>query len=274
MTTATPRTSGTGDGHTFPLYATQAPRDQGGDEIFSPFRNGCGDQPLVVAQLGQSLDGRIATLTGDSKYINGAAALRHLHQVRAHVDAVLVGVGTVEADDPLLTVRLVPGRHPTRVVLDPRGRVSHDKRCFKCGQAPTIVIQGLDAAPAPPGCEVIRLASEAGYLDPRDVVQALFARGLKRILVEGGARTISGFIDAGVVDRLHVLVAPMILGSGKPGLELAPIKTLEHALRPDTRVRLLEDGNVLFDCDLRHSVEDGKVVPARTVPVALRVAAE
>jgi diaminohydroxyphosphoribosylaminopyrimidine deaminase / 5-amino-6-(5-phosphoribosylamino)uracil reductase len=264
MTTATPRTSGTGNGHSSPLYATQGGRDQEGDEIFSPFRNGCGDQPLVVAQLGQSLDGRIATLTGDSKYINGAAALRHLHKVR----------GTVEADDPLLTVRLVPGRHPVRVVLDPRGRVSHDKRCFQCGQAPTIVIQGLDAAPAPAGCEVIRLASEAGYLDPRDVVQALFARGLKRILVEGGARTISGFIDAGVVDRLHVLVAPMILGSGKPGLELAPIKTLEHALRPDTRVRLLEDGNVLFDCDLRHSVEDGKVVPARTVPVALRVAAE
>ena len=76
----------------------------------------------MVAQIGQSLDGRVATTSGDSKYINGAAALDHLHRMRAHVDAVVVGVGTVVADDPQLTVRRVAGRSPARVVIDPRGR--------------------------------------------------------------------------------------------------------------------------------------------------------
>lgn len=226
--------------------------DHDASEIFSSFLRGDTDAPLVVAQLGQSLDGRIATLTGESKYINGQAALEHLHRLRAHVDAVLVGVGTVVADDPLLTVRLVPGRDPTRVIIDPKGRLPHDARCLSCRRARNIVVRGLDATTrTPPGVDIIRLPTEAGWLDPNAVVAALVERGLSRILVEGGAHTISGFIDAGAVDRLHVLVAPMILGSGKPGLELAPIKSLHHALKPATRVRLLADGNVLFDCDLR-----------------------
>lgn len=235
--------------------------NQVGTEIFSPFRDACGTKPWVVAQLGQSLDGRIATLTGESKYINGAEALRHLHRVRAHVDAVLVGVGTVIADDPLLTVRLVSGSSPTRVILDPKGRVPHTARCLQDRTVETIVIQGPQAASAPPHCDAIRLPSESGYLEPSAILSALFARGLKRVLIEGGAHTVSGFIDAGVVDRLHVLVAPMILGSGKPGLELAPIKTLEHALRPATRVCLLPDGNVLFDCDLRRAMDDAVAAP-------------
>jgi len=89
------------------------------DALFAPFEAGTTDQPFVIAQLGQSLDGRIATLSGDSKYINGASALDHLHRLRARVDAVVVGVGTVVADDPLLTVRRAGGRNPARVVLDP-----------------------------------------------------------------------------------------------------------------------------------------------------------
>jgi diaminohydroxyphosphoribosylaminopyrimidine deaminase / 5-amino-6-(5-phosphoribosylamino)uracil reductase len=226
--------------------------DHEADEIFSAFRRRSAEGSLVVAQLGQSLDGRIATLTGESKYINGQAALEHLHRLRAHVDAVLVGVGTVVADDPLLTVRLVPGRDPVRVIVDPKGRLPHSARCLACPRARNIVVRAHDAVTAlPPGVDEIRLPTEAGWLDPNAVVEALARRGLRRILVEGGAHTISGFIDAGAVDRLHVLVAPMILGSGKPGLELAPIKSLHHALKPATRVRMLADGNVLFDCDLR-----------------------
>ena len=85
-----------------------------------------GDRPFVVAQLGQSLDGRIATPTGASRDINGTCALDHLHRLRAHVDAVIVGVGTVIADNPMLTVRRVPGRNPTRVFIDPHGRLPDD----------------------------------------------------------------------------------------------------------------------------------------------------
>lgn len=222
---------------------------QDGESVTLPTaRNGHG-KPFVVAQLGQSLDGRIATLSGESRYINGAAALEHLHGLRARVDAVLVGVGTVVADDPLLTVRLVAGKSPARVILDPRGRMPRNARCLKDRAAPTILVQCCGAE-APDGVEVIRLPSIDGYLAPAMILAALAERGVARLLIEGGARTVSGFIDAGVVDRLHVLVAPMILGSGKAGLELAPIAALGSALKPRTEVRVLADGNVLFDCDL------------------------
>jgi riboflavin-specific deaminase-like protein len=236
------------------LYAELATPDHGEVEIFSRFGSSGDRSSFVIAQLGQSLDGRIATLSGDSKYINGREALRHLHRIRASVDAVLVGVGTVIADDPLLTVRLVPGRHPVRVVLDPRGRMPASVRLAGDRSVRTIILQAEGAGEPPPGCEVIRLPCENGRVCPRDIVRTLAAAGLRRILVEGGAHTISAFIDAGAVDRLHVLMAPMILGSGKPGLELAPIQTLRHALRPATSVHVLGDGNVLFDCDLRNSV--------------------
>lgn len=81
------------------------------------------DRPMFIGQLGQSLDGRIATISGDSYYINGAEGLDHLHRLRASVDAVLVGAGTVAADNPQLTVRRCAGRNPARVVIDPRGRL-------------------------------------------------------------------------------------------------------------------------------------------------------
>src|ERR1700744_525260 len=92
------------------------------DGIFGPLRSGGVDDLLVVGQIGQSLDGRAATSTGHSHYINGAEGLAHLHRLRALMDAVLVGVGTAIADDPLLTVRRVTGPHPARVVIDPKGR--------------------------------------------------------------------------------------------------------------------------------------------------------
>ena len=90
---------------------------------FGPIARAPLDRPFVVAQLGQSLDGRIATVTGESRYINGSAALDHLHRLRAEVDAVVVGAGTIVADDPLLTVRRVAGKSPARVVIDPSGRI-------------------------------------------------------------------------------------------------------------------------------------------------------
>ena len=94
----------------------------------------------VVAQLGQSLDGRIATPTGASKYINGPNALDFLHQLRASVDAVVVGIGTVIADDPLLTVRRVPGRSPSRVIIDPNGRLPKRAKCLSEGNTDVYVV--------------------------------------------------------------------------------------------------------------------------------------
>ena len=212
------------------------------------------DRPFVVAQLGQSLDGRIATPTGESRWINKQAALVHVHRVRAAVDAVIVGIGTVVADDPLLNVRHVSGQNPARVVIDPRGRLPAGAKMLggSDGVRRIVVRATGHSGLAPPGCEMVELPCGAdGQLSPREIIQSLFATGLKTFLVEGGAGTVSAFIDAGAVDRLHVLVAPVILGSGKPGLSLKPIDRLSEALRPLADVHILSDGDVLFDCDMK-----------------------
>jgi diaminohydroxyphosphoribosylaminopyrimidine deaminase / 5-amino-6-(5-phosphoribosylamino)uracil reductase len=90
------------------------------DAMFGPIVTAPTDRPFIVAQLGQSLDGRIATISGDSRWINGPAALDHLHRLRSHVDAVVVGIGTIIADDPQLTVRCVSGPQPVGIIIDPR----------------------------------------------------------------------------------------------------------------------------------------------------------
>ena len=224
-------------------------------EMLSPIVDADPGKPFVIAQLGQSLDGRIATLTGESRWINKEAALDHVHRIRANVDAVLVGIGTVVADDPVLNVRRVKGRHPARVVIDPNGRMPAAAKCMDGSDGSRRVVirkTGVVAPALPSGVEIIEQdADAAGHLDPSATVAALYSLGLRRILVEGGARTVSQFIDARAVDRLHVLVAPLILGSGKPGLSLKPIDRLSDALRPAARVFVLADGDVLFDCDLR-----------------------
>lgn len=205
----------------------------------------------VVAQLGQSLDGRIATESGHSHYINGKESLVHLHRLRALADAVLVGAGTAAADNPQLTVRHVSGRHPTRVVLDPRGRVPGNMALFTSGDIDTLHITGPDASPKASHAEHCVLPLNAnGQFAPAEVVKLLAARGLKRVLVEGGGITISQFIEAQCVNRLHLMVAPLLIGSGRPGLQMTPIETLETALRPT--MRSFRCGNdTLFDVELR-----------------------
>ena len=245
------------------------------DAVYGPLARAPGR--FVVAQLGQSLDGRIATVTGSSHYISGPEALTHLHRLRALVDAVLVGVGTAVADDPQLTVRHCAGESPVRVVLDPSGRLPQTLRCLADGGPRVLVVRragrGVTACervvPVPAGAD--------GRLDPHAVVAALAARGLARILVEGGAQTVSGFVAAGAVDRLYVTVAPLIIGSGTEGLRLPEISALTDALRPPTRVHVLADGDVLFDCDLaaaREAVggggeDDSRGVLANGPPAAL-----
>jgi riboflavin-specific deaminase-like protein len=222
------------------------------ESMLAPLHTAPAHRPFVVAQLGQSLDGRIATQSGESRWINRDSALDHVHRLRAAVDAVLVGVGTVAADDPLLNVRRVSGRNPARVVLDPSGRLPPAARCLDGADgARRLVVRGTSRG-VPSGIEEVVVGERDGSLVcPRAVVAALHARGLSRILIEGGAWTVSEFIRAGAVDRLHVLVAPVILGSGKAGLSLPPIARLADALRPPARIHVLPDGDVLFDCDLR-----------------------
>jgi diaminohydroxyphosphoribosylaminopyrimidine deaminase / 5-amino-6-(5-phosphoribosylamino)uracil reductase len=230
----------------FPFPADMEPHVRA---IFAPLREASPERPFVVAQLGQSLDGRIATVSGESRDINGEAGLDHLHRIRAHVDVVVVGTGTILADDPQLTVRRVTGQNPARAVIDPSGRLDHSGRWLATDGARRLRVTASDR-PAAEGVEDIRLASCGGVISPPEIVAALYARGMRRILVEGGARTIAAFIESGCIDRLHVLVTPVIIGSGRAGLDLSPIQGLERALRPRTEVHVLGGGDVLFDCDL------------------------
>lgn len=228
-------------------YAAEASPDLA--RVFDPLRQAPRERPYVIAQIGQSLDGRIATVSGESRYINGKSALDHLHRLRAEVDAVLVGAGTVEADDPQLTVRRCVGRSPARVVIDPRGRLPLAGKWLIDDGVRRLVVSGVER-PMPPGVEQIVLPTEDGRIAPQAIVAALAARGLPHLLVEGGARTIAGFLEARVIDRLHVLVSPLIIGSGRSGFDLPAVPELARALRPATTVYVLGGGDVLFDCDL------------------------
>ncbi|WP_070990161.1 RibD family protein [Halofilum ochraceum] len=206
-------------------------------------------ESLVVAQMGQSLDGYVATADGDSCYVTGEADRAHLHCLRALVDAVIVGAGTVSADDPRLTVRAVEGEQPVRVVLARNGALDPAAHVLVDGAGPTLVVHAEDARPVKG--DGLALATDAeGFFAPHTLLQALAARGLRRVLVEGGGRTVSRFLCAGALDRAHVTIAPLLIGAGRRGIDLPPATSIGHALRPPAR-RFLLGEDVLFDLDLR-----------------------
>jgi riboflavin-specific deaminase-like protein len=219
--------------------------------LFGPLREGKIDGMVTIGQIGQALDGRIATPIGHSHYINGPAGLAHLHRLRALVDAVLVGVGTVVADDPQLTVRRVAGPNPARVALDPDGRMPATAKLLTPDGVRRLVVTAATAprSDLPAGVESVVIPRTGGQIPPAAILAALSERGLRRVLIEGGADTVSRFMAAGCLDRLHVVVAPIVLGSGRTGINLPPIERADEALRVPIRTHHLGD-EVLFDCDL------------------------
>lgn len=215
---------------------------------------------IVFAHLGQSLDGRIATRTGSSQFITGEGDLTHTHRLRALSDAVVVGARTVVHDDPRLTTRLVSGAHPTRVILDPKGRLGTEHGVFSDGLSSTLLVRSEADCPAAGSygaTEILGAPVVDGYFVLDVVLHRLRERGLRRIFVEGGGVTVSRFLEAGLLDRLHVCVAPMILGSGLPAFAFAPIDVLSQAMRFCARHFSLGP-DVLFDCDPRSTAGTDK----------------
>ncbi|HEX3853935.1 MAG TPA: RibD family protein [Polyangiaceae bacterium] len=220
-------------------------------ELYLPLCVGPQAGQLVIGHVGQSLDGQIATKGGASRYVTGPENIVHMHRLRALFDAVVVGASTVEADDPELTTRLVPGEHPTRVVLDPSLRLPHARKLYKDGAAPTLIAceRGRATRGGPARIPLLEIAAENSLLSLSELLAALTARGLRRVFVEGGGVTISHFIQARLLDRLHVAVCPIIIGRGRPGISLPGVERLDQALRPAAR-RFTLGEDVLFDCRL------------------------
>lgn len=215
-------------------------------ELYGPLARRAGE-PVITGQIGQSLDGRIATSSGDVGEVSGADGLLHLHRMRALVDAVVIGVKTALHDSPRLTVRHCEGPNPARVVIDPRGRLPDDSPVLIDDGSRRIIIQTTDTARAE-GVEVIRLAAPSGAIAPSAISQALSSEGLNNLLIEGGSFTIGKFIEAGLLDRLHVAVAPVLIGNGPAGLTFSQSNTqLESAIRPDTKAFAL-GSELVFDC--------------------------
>jgi 3,4-dihydroxy 2-butanone 4-phosphate synthase/GTP cyclohydrolase II len=177
------------------------------------------ERPHVVVKFAQTLDGRIATSNGDAKWISGEAERRVSHGMRAASDVVLVGVNTVILDDPQLTVRMTPGASPRRVVLDSTLRIPPTARVLETGAATTVITTDRSDPLRRDelrrsGTQVEVVAGGPRGVDLVSALAALRAMGTESVLVEGGAGIITSVLAAGLVDRLVVAIAPIILGSG------------------------------------------------------------
>jgi len=195
--------------------------------------------PFVTLKFAQTLDGRIATATGDSRWISSEASLKWAHRLRSIHDAVLVGVGTVLKDDPQLTVRLMKGRSPVRVVADSRLRIPLSVKLLKEQEiAPTIVAATAQAdkdklaSLKQMGIEVMVVGEDReGMIDLGDLLDNLGKRSISSVLVEGGATTITSFVRQGLADRVVVIVAPRIMGKGIEAVGDLGIREVRRALK-------------------------------------------
>ncbi|SHJ63546.1 riboflavin-specific deaminase C-terminal domain-containing protein [Roseomonas rosea] len=225
--------------------------------LFGPvLAGGAGeDGCMVIGRLAQTLDGRIATSGGSSQWIGGRGDILHTHRLRALCDAVLVGAGTVEQDDPRLTTREVEGASPVRVVLDPRRRLPVSHRVFSDGGPPTLLACLEEHADGTHhgAAELLPLPREGSGADLTALLRALHGRGLSRLFVEGGGVTVSAFLAAGLLDRLHVTIAPVILGSGRAAFTLPEATRIADGLRFEWTSYPLEGGDILLDIPLRRT---------------------
>jgi len=228
--------------------------------LYLPICSAISTRPVTVGHLGQSLDGFIATHSGDSQFVTGDDNIVHLHRMRALCDAVVVGAGTVAADDPQLTVRHVPGPNPLRVIFDPGRRLASTFRVFTDHVGPTVYACSRSLVGAGEshvgGAAIVGIDSDEPGGGVADVLRMLRARGCSRVFVEGGGVTVSAFLEANLLDRLQIAIAPVIIGDGRPAIRLPPHARLRDCRRPRYRVFRM-GGDVLFDCELNSRADPG-----------------
>lgn len=195
--------------------------------------------PFVTVKLAQSLDGRIATSTGDSQWISSPSSLKLAHRLRREHDAIMVGIGTVLADDPRLTVRLVKGRDPLRIIVDSRLRLPAGARMLTEGTPNHTLVATTEMADSNRANEIERLGAEVlllpmtanrSQVDLRALLQEIGRRGMGSVLVEGGSGIVTSLFADRLVDRLVVVIAPKIIGKGAEAIGDLRIDWLRDAI--------------------------------------------
>ena len=189
-------------------------------ELLSPYLMRVGQRrPWVLAKWAMTLDGKIATSTGESQWISCEASREVVHQLRGRMDAILVGRGTAERDDPRLTARPAGPRLATRIVLDSEAQLSPQSRLVQSARDVPVLVAVAAAADASRcaelsrlGCEVWQTPDQTQQPQLRPLLGELADRGFTNLLVEGGAAVLGSFLDAGLVDEVHVFLAPLLLG--------------------------------------------------------------
>ena len=221
-------------------------------DLYLPICSATMARPITVGHLGQSLDGFIATHAGESNWVTGGENILHMHRLRALCGAVVVGAGTVAADDAQLTTRLVEGPNPLRVVIDPGRRLDAQHRVFQDGVAETLYVCARSLTLPDESrygrALLVGIDGHADRVDLAELMGVLRALGCARVFVEGGGVTVSHFLEARLLDRLQITVAPFLIGDGRPGIRLHPPTVLGDCHRPRYRVFRM-GGDVLFDCE-------------------------
>jgi len=206
------------------------------EKFFKFMRTGL---PFVGIKLAQTLDGRIADVRGNSKWITSESSRKETHRLRSEYDAVLVGARTVLKDNPELTVRSVKGKNPVRIVVDWSMSLRPSLRIFQTIQAPTWVISSARAMRSNKQ-KVLKLTSlgvrvfglsPSPSLQQQEILQTLSREGISSVLVEGGAQTASGFLEHSLADKLHLFVAPKIFGGGLDAIQFHHPKLIHQSIR-------------------------------------------
>lgn len=217
--------------------------------------------PFVTLKLAQTLDGNIASCTGDSKWITSKASRVRGHQLRAEADAILVGRGTVMADDPELSVRYVDGCSPTKIVLDSQLKIGLNARIFRGAPliiATTETVCGKRVKERKTkGAQVWQLPILNDQINLKLVLQKAAQIGLRHILIEGGSRVAASALRLGLVDRIAAFVAPKILGAGIPSIGPLDIASITDAIAlENVKVESIGD-DFLFTARIKKSSKNG-----------------
>jgi len=212
-------------------------------------------RPFVILKLAMSLDGKIATSTGDSKYITSLASRKYVHQLRNDVEGVMVGINTIIKDNPLLDSRLIKGKNPKKIIVDSELKIPEKAKILK---DPTRVIIATTKKASKTkidklhqkGVQVLVLRPKDGLVDLKELMKELGKSGLTPIMIEGGAELSGNAIKEGIVDKLLFFTAPKLLGNGLDPIKNLGIKKVNKAIKLKNISTKQIGNDILVECDI------------------------